>query len=127
MAESNGNEKLFSELVSALNRNDADGCVELFVEDCVFVDYTNPTVVVEGRIAIRDLLQDLFEQLKPKFEVDVLVAGENRLAAEYRIRPNAAGSTEPREVHYTGFYEFRDGKLLSEHIYYDKAQLLAAG
>lgn len=125
MAGSDENEKTFSKLVSALNRNDADGCAELFVEDGVLVDYTDPTVVYD-RAGIREVLHGLFEQLNPKFEVVTLVVGENRMAAEYILRANPVGQTEPRELYYTGLYEFRDGKLLSEHIYYDKAQLLAA-
>lgn len=123
MADTAKNENTFDDLVGALNRNDPAGCVELFVEDGILIDYTNPSVVHEGRAAIAEVLKGLFDELRPQFEVLVSIAQDDRLAVEYRLRADPANGSGPFDAYYSGFYEFSDGELVSEHIHYDSPQV----
>ena len=54
-----------------------------------------------------------------------MVSGGNRLAAEVVLRATPRGQTTAVEVNCCLYYLFRDGEILSEHLYVDSAALPA--
>ena len=110
----------------ALEGRDVDACMEFFAEDAVFVDYTNPSVVYEGRPAIADWVQGLYSAFDDiTVEIVSVLAKDDRLAAQLILRGTPVGQADRLEMYYAAFYEFRDGKIISEHAYVDSAQASA--
>lgn len=128
MTETYDNEAIFREMLATLNRHEGEALAEGFTEDGTVIDYTNPSVVHRGRAAIAALAQANFEALPDiSFEVVSLVAGGDHLSAELLMRATPAGQSEPAEVNLCGLYVFSDGKVVSEHVYMDSAQLALVG
>lgn len=127
MTELHETEAAFPDILAALNRHDAEAVAEAFAEDGVVVNYSDPAVVHRGRAAIVELVRGTM-QLLPDLKVELidLVANENRLAAELLMRATPAGEAEPIEMQICAYYVFRDGKVVSEHVYMDSAQLSLA-
>lgn len=108
----------FRAALEAMNRHDFDASAEFLAEDVVVVDYSNPAVVYRGRAECRALNRGFLARLPDlTWELRSLVSSGNRLAAELVLHGTPAGQTEPIHVHYCSYCEFRDGMVLSEHLY----------
>lgn len=124
MTQVQDTEAIFRGLWSALERGDIEAAVEHFAEDGVIIDHTDPDVVYQGRAAIAELLHGYYE-LMPDLTMELLsvLAGADQLAAELVLRGTPRGQVEPVVAHYGLFDRFRDGKILSEHLYVDSRQM----
>jgi uncharacterized protein (TIGR02246 family) len=120
------NEAVFRALLDAFHRGDHDAAAGYFAPDGVVVDQTGATVVYEGREAIAELIRG-FAGMLPGLAIEIvdLVAKDDRLAAELVARGTPEGQTEAVELRYCVFDTFRDGEILSEHLYVDSARLPA--
>ena len=112
---------MFRAVFDAFERGDIDAAADFFAEDAVVVD---PGGVHHGRAAIATLIRE-FSEMLPDLQVEIvdLVVNGDRLAAEVVARGIPNGQTEPVELQYCLFDVFRDGKIISEHLYVDSAQL----
>jgi ketosteroid isomerase-like protein len=124
MTKPQDTEAIFRGIVAAIDRRDVDTIVGSFAEDCVLVDYSNPTVVHSGRAAVAEVVRAFFEVMPDlRAEVTHLVADENCVAGEVLGRGTPKGRTEPIEMHYVIIDVFQDGKIVSEHLYIDSREL----
>ena len=124
MSTSGDHEETFNMMIAALNRTDVDAVAGFFAEDGVVVSYAEPSVRHRGRAEIAALVRGYFELLRDlSFEIVTVVASGDRLAAELVLRGTPTTGAEPVEMQVGAFYEFRDGEVLSEHVYLDAGQL----
>lgn len=124
MTQTHDIEAVFHKVHDALDRRDVDGVLEHFAEDGVVVNYSEPDVVHRGRANIGALIRSFYEVLPDlRMELLDLVWGDDRLAAELRMRATPVGASAPIEAQVCYFYSFRDGKIVSEHFYADARRL----
>ena len=124
MSETYETEKIFRQVLEAVEKRDLEAILEFYAEDVVIVDYTDPGNALRGKPAMAEIFQGLwgmFDDLS--FEVLGLVADEDQLAVRMVGRGSVAGQSEPVELNYGGFLGFRDGRIASEHNYSDSRQL----
>ncbi len=112
------NEAAFRAVIDAFARNDLEAAADLFDEDAVVVDFSDPTHIHSGRAAAKALMASFREHI-PDIEIEVTstVALGDRLAAELVARGTPRGEPGPIELYYGIFDVFRDGRIVSEHIY----------
>jgi steroid delta-isomerase-like uncharacterized protein len=130
-------EHLAHEMIEAFNRHDAEGMAALYAEDAVFVDPIYP-VPLRGREAVRKDWQDLFDAFPDaKVELGDAVARQDRLAFQAVVRATHTGPLATpegqipptgRRIELRGCHFLRrseDGRIATDHRYYDVAGLLA--
>lgn len=126
MTEVHDIEAIFEDLLTALRRGDVEAAVQHFAEDGVVVDHTAPDQPIVGRAAIAEVLTG-YRKLMPDMtlEVNGILAGGDRLSGELVIQGTPTGQADPVVLRYGVFEQFRDGKIVAEHLYSDSRQLPA--
>jgi len=124
MTEVHDIETSFRQMVSAIQRDDVEAAVEHFAEDGMVVDYSSPETPLVGRAAIAEVLNG-FWALMPDmtFEVTGILAGPDRVSGELEIHGTPVGQDDPVVLRYGVFEQYRDGKIIVEHLYADSRQL----
>lgn len=116
-----------------VQRRDLDGLIDLFAEDCEFIDVTQPGSAV-GRAALRSYMEETFVGM-PDFRPDVwtLMSEGNRVAAELELAGTHEGELfgyppTGRQVRWlaAAFYTLSDAhdQILKEVYYYDLPTLV---
>lgn len=123
MSKKKQTEVIFDSVMAAVARKDVDGLLEFFAEDAAVVDFTDPGVVHRGSQAVGEFARGIFDMFSDlRIEIVDLVADERLLAIELVAYGTPIGQADEKKMHYSGFYAFRDGKIVSEHLYGDAVQ-----
>jgi steroid delta-isomerase-like uncharacterized protein len=123
---------LWNELMTLRNNHDVGAAASLYASDAVLID---PTVLYEGRDAIRGCFEALFRPFDHKIETSMLVEEGDTVAAEslwrgtntgpiampYGTEIAATGKTV--ELRGVAVLTIRDGKIASERAYVDMAAM----
>ena len=118
-------------------QQDADAAIATMTDDPVLVHVPVGTGAT-GREALRKFYAEVFiPQLPPDVDLQFLArsVGQGRLADEFILRfthtvqmdwfaPGIAPTGRQLEVPQVGIVAFEDGRISSEHIYWDQATVL---
>ncbi|WP_084622748.1 MULTISPECIES: NAD(P)H-binding protein [Nocardioides] len=121
------NEALFRRLVAAWASSDFDALLDCFADDMVYTDMPFPDAPVLGKAAFRRHVSDynaLFARGQVDTELVTVVATESHVVGELSCRAQYVGPGAPAEgvpVHWyaTLVDTIVDGKVSSEHAYFD--------
>lgn len=121
------NEALFRRQIAAWARNDLDELIDCYTEDLIYTEMPYPHSPVRGKAAFRAYMTDynaLFAGGEMEVQVVTLVAtsshvvGELRTQARY-VGPGAPEGGVPVSWYATLIDTIADGKIRSEHAYFD--------
>lgn len=123
------NEALFRRLISAWARSDFDGLIDCFADDMVYTDMPFPDDPVRGKAAFREHVEgynSVFADGQVEVEFETLVASSTTVAGELLCRaryvgPGAPESGVPVRWYATLVDTIVDGKVVTEHVYFDPA------
>lgn len=123
------NEELFRRLVTAWSSNQLDDLLDCYADDLVYVDMPFPDQSVEGKAAFRVHMEGyngLFAGAKVDVDILTVVANSTNVAGELFTRaqyvgPGAPEGGVPVSWYATLVVAIVDGKVVSEHAYYDPA------
>ncbi len=121
------NEALFRRLVAAWASSDFDTLLDCFADDMVYTDMPFPDAPVLGKTAFKRHVTDynaLFARGQVDTELVTVVATDTHVVGELSCRARYVGPGAPEEgvpVHWyaTLVDTIDDGKVVSEHVYFD--------
>lgn len=122
------NEALFRRMIAAWTVNDIDALVDCFADDLVYCDMPFPDAAVRGKAAFRTYLKGynsaLFADGLVDAEIVTLIANDTNVAGELHCRiqyvgPGAPEGGVPVSWYATLVDTIVDGKIVSEHAYFD--------
>ena len=119
-------------------KKDADAAIATMTDDPVLIHVPVGTGA-SGREPLRRFYAEIFiPQAPPDFAIELLTrsVGQNRVIDEFIVRfthtlqmdwflPGVAPTGRRVEVPHVGVVAFEDGKIKSEHIYWEHATVLA--
>lgn len=120
------------QFITALNAHDADRTLEFFTEDARWIQ---PSAIAEGKQAIRDLLESMWESTNdmhlPLDDVEFLVGADGDNAATlWRATMTMTGSYQGfaptgRRAEHKGMchYRMKNGKIAEHTLIYDEMAL----
>ena len=118
--------KLAEAVLSAWNRQDVEGVVSCYTEDCVYLD-PNTRGPVVGREALRRYLSRLFQRWKMNWslrEFFQFADGEGGAFLWHaQLTPASGGKTA--EIDGMDLVLLRGDKLSRNEVYFDRAALFA--
>lgn len=123
------NETLFRRLVAAWACNDLDDLIDCFADDLVYADMPSPDGPVRGKAAFRKYMEGynaLFAGGRVEVEFGTIVATSTNVVGELLCRARYVGPGAPEggvPVSWCAALvdTVVDGKVVSEHAYFDPA------
>jgi ketosteroid isomerase-like protein len=119
--------KLAETVLSAWNRQDVEGVVSCYTEDCIYLD-PNTRGPVEGREAFRRYLSRLFQRWKMNWslrEFFQFADGEGGAFLWHaQLTPASGGNTA--EIDGMDLVLLRGEKLSRNEVYFDRAALFGS-
>lgn len=121
------NEALFRRLISAWARTDLDDLTDCVADDMVYTDMPFPNEPVRGKAAFREHVQRynaLFADGQVEVEFVTLVATSTNVVGELLCRARYVGPGAPEGGVAVSWYAtlvdtVLDGRIVSEHVYFD--------
>ncbi|MDP3968939.1 MAG: NAD(P)H-binding protein [Nocardioides sp.] len=121
------NEALFHRLISAWASSDFDALLDCFADDMVYTDMPFPDRPVVGKPAFREHVKSynsLFADGQVEVEFVTLVANANNVVGELLcqaqyVGPGAPDGGLPVRWHATLVDTIADGRVMTEHVYFD--------
>jgi len=116
--------RLTEVVLSAWNRQDVDGVVSCYTEDCVYLD-PNTRGPVAGHEALRKYLSRLFQQWKMHWSLRefFLFADGNGVAFLWHAQLTPASGGKTAEIDGMDLAVVRGGKLCRNEVYFDRMAL----
>ncbi|MBI4299832.1 MAG: ester cyclase [Chloroflexi bacterium] len=128
--------RIAREMYGCFNRHDLRCAARLVAEDAEFVDVPRG-MIMHGRVGMMDLLQRWIAAF-PDFRVEVknLVEADDWVTVEYYARGTQrgwlmghGGRVSPTgrwiELRCCDLLQFKDGKIVAGHTYYDMATMMS--
>jgi ketosteroid isomerase-like protein len=119
--------RLAEATLSAWNRQDVDGVVSCYTEDCVYLD-PNTRGPVVGRDAFRRYLSRLFQRWKMHWSLREFFLFEDEGGGAFlwhaQLTPASGGKTA--EVDGMDLVMVRGGKLCRNEVYFDRMALFGS-
>lgn len=123
------NEALFRRLISAWARSDFDDLIDCFADDMTYTDMPFPDAPVRGKAAFREHVEgynSVFADGQVEVEFVTLVATSTNVVGELFCRaryvgPDAPGAGVPVSWYATLIDTMLEGKVVTEHAYFDPA------
>ncbi len=113
--------------LSAWNRQDVDGVVSCYTEDCVYLD-PNTRGPVQGREAFHRYLSRLFQRWKMHWSLRefFLFEGGNGVAFLWHAQLTPASGGKTAEIDGMDLAVVREGKLSRNEVYFDRMALFGS-
>lgn len=119
------NEALFRRQIAAWARNDLDDLIDCYVDDLMYMDMPYPENPVRGKAAFRTYMEG-YNALFAEMDVELVtvVATSTHVVGELLTRAQYVGPGAPEGGVEVSWYAtlvdtVEDGKVLSEHAYFD--------
>lgn len=119
------NEALFRRQIAAWARNDLDDLIDCYVDDLMYMDMPYPENPVRGKAAFRTYMEG-YNALFAEMDVELVtvVATSTHVVGELLTRALYVGPGAPEGGVEVSWYAtlvdtVEDGKVLSEHAYFD--------
>ena len=105
--------------IDAFNEGDLDALLAGFTDDAAWVTGTS---TARGRAELAELFEGAISQLRPRLDLDELIAERDRVACE--LTETLPGDV-PQTFAIAGFYRLRDGRIASAKIYREGSAKIA--
>jgi len=120
--------RLTEAILSAWNRQDVEGVLACYTEDCVYLD-PNTRGPVVGHEALRRYLSRLFQQWKMHWSLREFFLLEDGSGGAFlwhaQLTPASGGKTA--EIDGMDLVAVREGKLSRNEVYFDRMALFGSG
>ena len=120
--------RLTEAILSAWNRQDMEGVLACYTEDCVYLD-PNTRGPVVGHEALRRYLSRLFQQWQMHWSLREFFLFEDGSGGAFlwhaQLTPASGGKTA--EIDGMDLVAVREGKLSRNEVYFDRMVLFGSG